>query len=251
MVMGVVPTHPVSREKSISTSICIVRDLKNMLAAISSSSMDARCLSAQVPIAQLTPPFSYVMDTNTLTTTAQNPSTLSLIAASASDLEALLPGINRHINPNHDVRPDSVVDVRGLNQPAQLGRIPLAETTVHAASQPYLNAPSSKDSLSHTSNGIIQPRKQKVRQKFTDSRRLEVQGIRKKGACIRCRMLRKTVGTSLYLNSGSGLRLMISSAAVKAPAELVWLSQPSVCGSSNALELVSTKNLNSILPVRR
>ncbi|KAL8715266.1 MAG: hypothetical protein Q9220_001224 [cf. Caloplaca sp. 1 TL-2023] len=35
-------------------------------------------------------------------------------------------------------------------------------------------------------------RSQKVRGKFTDLRRQEVQKIRKKGACIRCRMLRKT-----------------------------------------------------------
>ena len=36
-------------------------------------------------------------------------------------------------------------------------------------------------------------RAQKARGKFSDSRRQEVQNIRKKGACIRCRMLRKTV----------------------------------------------------------
>ena len=33
----------------------------------------------------------------------------------------------------------------------------------------------------------------KVRGKFSDSRRKEVQEVRKRGACIRCRMLRKTV----------------------------------------------------------
>ena len=36
-------------------------------------------------------------------------------------------------------------------------------------------------------------RKHKVRGKFSDSRRKEVQEVRKRGACIRCRMLRKTV----------------------------------------------------------
>ena len=34
---------------------------------------------------------------------------------------------------------------------------------------------------------------QRVRGKFSDSRRKEVQEIRKKGACLRCKMLRKTV----------------------------------------------------------
>ncbi|KAL8948146.1 MAG: hypothetical protein Q9222_005645 [Ikaeria aurantiellina] len=40
-------------------------------------------------------------------------------------------------------------------------------------------------------------RSQKVRGKFTDLRRQEVQNIRKKGACIRCRMLRKTTCASV------------------------------------------------------
>jgi hypothetical protein len=36
-------------------------------------------------------------------------------------------------------------------------------------------------------------RNQRKRGKFSDARRKEVLGVRKKGACIRCRMLRKTV----------------------------------------------------------
>ena len=167
--------------------------------------MDARFLSAQAPMAPLTPPFSYAMDAPSLTTTAQDPTTLSLIAASASDLEALLPGINQHISPNNDIQPNSVLNVRGLAQPARFERIPLAETSVHSASQPHSIAPSTKDGITNPSNGIATMRKQKIRQKFSDSRRLEVQGIRKKGACIRCRMLRKTVGTSLWLESQGGL----------------------------------------------
>ena len=38
------------------------------------------------------------------------------------------------------------------------------------------------------------PVKPKVRGRFTDSRRKEVQEVRKRGACIRCRMLKKPVG---------------------------------------------------------
>lgn len=186
--------HPPSKSRKIDFDACLYStNPANLLAAISSSSMDARSLSAQAPIVHLTPPFSYVMDTASLTTTAQDPSTLSLIAASASDLEALLPGINQHISLNNDVRPDSVLNVRGLNRPARFETTPLAETTEHAALRPRSTAPSTNDNLSNISTGMAKTRKQKIRQKFSDSRRLEVQGIRKKGACIRCRMLRKTV----------------------------------------------------------
>lgn len=37
------------------------------------------------------------------------------------------------------------------------------------------------------------PAKPKVRGRFSDSRRKEVQEVRKRGACIRCRMLKKPV----------------------------------------------------------
>ena len=61
------------------------------------------------------------------------------------------------------------------------------------------NRPHIESRLEHSSSGQtsgfekIHGRAQKVRGKFTDTRRQEVQEIRKKGACIRCRMLRKTV----------------------------------------------------------
>ncbi|KAF1989525.1 hypothetical protein K402DRAFT_274486 [Aulographum hederae CBS 113979] len=40
-------------------------------------------------------------------------------------------------------------------------------------------------------NGNPKPAKQKVRGRFTDSRRKEVQEVRKRGACLRCKMLKK------------------------------------------------------------
>jgi len=199
-------TNQPSKSRKRGLDVCLYSTKPdNFLAAMLSSSMDARFLSAQAPIAQLTAPFSYVMDAPPVTTTAQDASSLSMIAASASDLEALLPGLNQHISPNNDIHPDSVQIVRGLAQPARFERIPLAETTVHAASQPHSIALSANDGLTNTSTSTAKMRKQKIRQKFSDSRRLEVQGIRKKGACIRCRMLRKTVGTSFQLESKSGL----------------------------------------------
>lgn len=39
------------------------------------------------------------------------------------------------------------------------------------------------------------PKKPKVRGRFSASRRREVQEVRKRGACIRCRMLKKPVGS--------------------------------------------------------
>ena len=50
------------------------------------------------------------------------------------------------------------------------------------------NIPSMADTL-----GVQHHSAQKIRGKFSDVRRKEVQEVRKRGACIRCRMLRKTV----------------------------------------------------------
>lgn len=192
--VNVSTTNQPSESRKIGSDLCLYSPKPdNFQAAISCSLMNARFLSAQTPITHVSPPFSYVMDAPSVTTTAQDPSTLSLIAASASDLEALLPGINQHIGSNNDVQPNSAHNVHRLAEPARPDRIPLAETTVQAVSQPRSIAPSTNDGLTNTSSGITKTRKQKIRQKFSDSRRLEVKGIRKKGACIRCRMLRKTV----------------------------------------------------------
>lgn len=53
-------------------------------------------------------------------------------------------------------------------------------------------------------------RAQKVRGKFSDSRRQEVQNIRKQGACIRCRMLRKTVCPPELLEYSTTKQLIVT-----------------------------------------
>ncbi|KAI4235839.1 MAG: hypothetical protein LQ349_002904 [Xanthoria aureola] len=61
--------------------------------------------------------------------------------------------------------------------------------------RPHINPqlePNSSSGQHHRVLDKSHGRAQKVRGKFTDSRRQEVQEIRKRGACIRCRMLRKT-----------------------------------------------------------
>lgn len=62
---------------------------------------------------------------------------------------------------------------------------------------PQDTAPSAAPSSEPYANGLsfIQPGvKSKVRGRFTADRRKEVQAVRKQGACIRCRMLKKPVG---------------------------------------------------------
>ena len=138
-------------------------------------------------------------------------SRLSRIAASATDLEARLPlddGKQRDqqaISQSHTsggLQPIASVDsisnsgsshtnnlaedptsTKGLQTPPW----PLPDR-LHIRTKPS-RSPGGHNRLPDKPHG----RAQKVRGKFTNSRRQEVQEIRKKGACIRCRMLRKTV----------------------------------------------------------
>lgn len=67
---------------------------------------------------------------------------------------------------------------------------------------PQISAPSAAPSSEPYANGLsfIQPGvKSKVRGRFTADRRKEVQAVRKQGACIRCRMLKKPVGHTLLM----------------------------------------------------
>ncbi|KAL8673372.1 MAG: hypothetical protein Q9168_002198, partial [Polycauliona sp. 1 TL-2023] len=142
---------------------------------------------------------------------SQDPARLSLIAASATDLEARLPPINGERRDQHHTSqsPASVLHESLLprepllNTGSSVLRDPIEDPTsmpglTPAAPGPLLNRlhirSKPERSPSRHNRGSDKPhgRAQKVRGKFTDSRRQEVQEIRKKGACIRCRMLRKT-----------------------------------------------------------
>lgn len=149
---------------------------------------------------------------------AQDPTPLSMIAASATNLEALMP---RGTEEHQDQAKVTAVH-EGLSQQPRSPKVPMVhhgntnptnpgESAKRQRPQPGLGPLASPPSplpglvnrSTHETCGSEKAhgRVQKVRGKFTDSRRQEVQDIRKKGACIRCRMLRKTVRSGLSPSS--------------------------------------------------
>jgi hypothetical protein len=128
---------------------------------------------------------------------------LASIAASANELEASLPvtySINGSPVETNGSRPLSIYsDVHALRPISTwpnryAGHDHQAPEGTRAATFPKSPSTSPSRHLANGSNNVyVQPRAQKVRGKFSDARRREVQEVRKKGACIRCRMLRKTV----------------------------------------------------------
>lgn len=146
--------------------------------------------------------------------TIKDPSALSLIAASASDLEPM-PGYTAlPLEPGTEVSSfdsyDKPFDTNGpkfvstwpLHQADQADNAkgPTMALMPRAATYPRAiainpNGPRRGSSVDNAaSQGEI---RHKVRGRFTDSRREEVQKVRKMGACIRCRMLRKPVSSVL------------------------------------------------------
>lgn len=144
----------------------------------------------------------------------QDYASLSKIAASATDLEAMMPQSSgghqdqattatahgavfqspttsdAPVNHSENTRPTVHVDDAAKRK--------LVEPVPGLSSNPT-STPEAEYGAAHQTRPLEKPRgrAQKIRGKFTDTRRQEVQNIRKKGACIRCRMLRKTVGPQL------------------------------------------------------
>jgi len=132
---------------------------------------------------------------------------LTSIAASATSLEALLPltQMSNDSKANGNSRPfDTYSEVQALrptstwpqkrNGPARTLSSGSAAKIARASTYPRAIAMNvNRSSRGSETDGERPHRNQKIRGKFSDSRRKEVQEIRKKGACIRCRMLRKTV----------------------------------------------------------
>lgn len=146
------------------------------------------------------------------TSAIKDPSTLSLIAASASDLEAmpgysalpLEPGTEVSSFDGYDKPFDShgskLVSTWPLHQVNQAddAKGPITTSIPRAATYPRAIAinPNGPRRGSSFDNAASQGEmRHKVRGRFTDSRREEVQKVRKMGACIRCRMLRKPVSS--------------------------------------------------------
>ncbi|KAL9018328.1 MAG: hypothetical protein Q9185_004361 [Variospora sp. 1 TL-2023] len=139
---------------------------------------------------------------------SQDPAMLSMVAASAADLQVMV--VPHGIGNEQDQATTAVAQEAGSEQ--SMGTVTHSEDLGPAKSiedstgpqrlkpvpRPLMDTPSAVSGpdigSSHQtcSSEKLLGRAQKVRGKFTDSRRQEVQKIRKKGACIRCRMLRKT-----------------------------------------------------------
>ena len=155
------------------------------------------------------------------TNTARNPSQLSMIAASASNLEAMLPNAAFPMEPDPGV-PDAGVSDKFFHPqaPRSVSTWPLAQgvqtdaffydggqephaasievITSRAATFPRpiaMNPNGPHRGYTRDFNTSPRPSRPKVRGRFTPSRRKEVQEVRKRGACLRCRMLKKPVGS--------------------------------------------------------
>ncbi|MCJ1384280.1 hypothetical protein MMC17_007396 [Xylographa soralifera] len=130
---------------------------------------------------------------------------LANIAASASHLQASLmetePSVTYETKNGHGPF-DVYSEIQALRSPSTwpskriiTNRSPSSERVAgleRASTHPY--DPAYQLDIQHMSDpfGEQHHRVQKIRGKFSDVRRKEVQEVRKKGACIRCRMLRKT-----------------------------------------------------------
>lgn len=138
------------------------------------------------------------------TTGAQSSSQLSLIAASASEMAsqtlamdndtASLPdGLPRVGSawPDHQLSSTDQFLLESLQ-----ASDPSLAATQRAASYPRpiaMNPNTQTKGFVNDFGTSSKPAKPKVRGRFSPDRRKEVQEVRKRGACIRCRMLKKPV----------------------------------------------------------
>ena len=160
------------------------------------------------------PPTSTYIDRDlaTIPTAIDTPYDLSRIAASASDLEVLLPlteSYTDHEAASSERLLDTYSQVQSLKPRLTWPTKQVSSkksfsahskgSVARASTYPKALATHASGTPCHSENEERPPRIQKTRRRFTESRRKEVREIRKRGACIRCRMLRKTVGFVLYI----------------------------------------------------
>ncbi|KAL8986649.1 MAG: hypothetical protein Q9177_004071, partial [Variospora cf. flavescens] len=140
---------------------------------------------------------------------SQDPAMLSMVAASAGDLQVMMM-MPHGIGNEQDQATTAVAQEAGSQQsmatathsedldPAKSIEDSTGRQRLKPVPRPLMDTssavsgPDIGSSQQPCSSEKLLGRAQKVRGKFTDSRRQEVQKMRKKGACIRCRMLRKT-----------------------------------------------------------
>ncbi|MCJ1284716.1 hypothetical protein MMC26_004052 [Xylographa opegraphella] len=145
-------------------------------------------------------------------------SDLANIADSASRLQASLmeaePSVSLENKDAHSPF-DVYSEIQALRSPSTwpskrtiVSRSPSSDTVARLErASTHLYGPSYEpNSQSMTgSSGEQHHRVQKIRGKFSDVRRKEVQEVRKRGACIRCRMLRKTCSGGDPCSTCSGI----------------------------------------------
>jgi hypothetical protein len=147
------------------------------------------------------------------------PEPLRMAASAANELQSIMPGSNIPLDSDAGVGEHNVSDYSFHTQPRAGGlsntQLHSIDPSLHEVAREASVAPSVGQDVSHhvatfgtptagnttptqthfTSGFSVnqKPSKPKVRGRFSDSRRKEVQDVRKKGACIRCRMLKKPV----------------------------------------------------------
>lgn len=96
------------------------------------------------------------------------------------------------------------------------------------------------------------PTKPKVRGRFSAARRKEVQEVRKRGACIRCRMLKKPVRIDIIASLSFAWQEtnFFFSVLATAPAAHVLVLRAHDSGNSHVFALALLRSLNSTLQVR-
>lgn len=174
----------------------------------------------QIPSFPYTPVLSLPPSSGTAAPMVGAPSPLVLAASAANELQALMPtggtimesdagasnaGLSgKHFGPFRTPvmwKNIQVIDPR-LQQEGSMGH---AQAEDHSSNQASSNRrriamSPSRPSHAHFTNDFgmgTKPSRPKVRGKFSDTRRKEVQAIRKQGACLRCRMLKKVVSRTV------------------------------------------------------
>ena len=191
-----------------SGSTLITRDLVPTSVPFDSSAFSAPATSSEFSASP------YTIQHASTPRTDDHSVTLSMIAASASSLEAMMPYGERL--ERHDISGSSITDVNAEAMRHNEEPYDTTAVSTHPSLEAYVNGMGreARDAIITQASQTLRPlamniggthryssaehanphgRAQKTRGKLSSSRRQEVQNMRKQGACIRCRMLRKTV----------------------------------------------------------
>jgi hypothetical protein len=127
----------------------------------------------------------------------------------------------------------------------------LTAATQRAASYPRpiaMNPNTQAKGFVNEFGNSTKPTKPKVRGRFTAERRREVQEVRKRGACIRCRMLKKPVRITVSLTKEAFTNDIYSAQGIP-PVLPALASKVLDSGNTLAFELVCLKSSSFTMPV--